>query len=73
MTNLTDKPLAIPLGDYLTPQQAAPLLDLEPRMVQRWCQRGKLGQKIGGRYLIHKDEIDKFKETKPSPGPKPQQ
>lgn len=58
------------LNDYLTPHQAAPLLGIEPRMVQRWCQRGKLGQKIGGRYLISKDEIEKFK--RPKPGPKPQ-
>lgn len=58
------------ITDYLTPEQAAPLLNIEPRMVRRWCQRGLIGQKIGGRYLIHKDEIKTF--NRPKQGPKPQ-
>lgn len=61
------------LADYYTPAEAAPLLGIEPRMVRRWCQRNQIGQKIGGRYLIHRSEIDKFsKEHRPHQGRKPQ-
>lgn len=53
--------------NFLTPEQAAELLKLQPRMVRRYCQRGILGQKIGGRYLITPEQVEEFIETKPKP------
>lgn len=53
--------------NLLTPEQAAELLKLQPRMVRRYCQRGQLGQKIGGRYLITPEQVEEFRETKPKP------
>lgn len=57
------------MTDLLTPEQAAERLNLKPRMVRRWCQRGQLGRKYGGRYLIDEKELASFKP--PKPGPKP--
>lgn len=55
--------------NLLTPEEAAERLNLKPRMVRRWCQRGELGRKYGGRYLIDESELETFE--RPKPGPKP--
>lgn len=55
-------------NDLLDTIKAAEILGILPRQVQKYCKRGDLGRKLGGRYLISKEELDKF--VKPSRGPK---
>lgn len=56
--------------NLLTPEEAAARLNLKPRMVRRWCQRGVLGKRYGSRYLIDEDELKSFKPPKPGRKPK---
>lgn len=45
----------------LTPEQAADLLGLSAALVRRFCRQGRLGQHIGGRWLIAPDDLERFK------------
>lgn len=46
----------------LTPTEAADMLDLSERRVQRLCQEGRLGIMVGGRYLIPKQQVERFRK-----------
>lgn len=41
-------------------KEAAKMLGLCTRQVQRYCERGELGQKIGSNWVIGEDEIKAF-------------
>lgn len=44
----------------LTPSEAAPIVGVSRRRIQKLCQDGRLGCYIGGRWLIPKQEAVKF-------------
>jgi excisionase family DNA binding protein len=55
--------------ELLTPAQAAEELGLSVRRVQQLCRAGDLGTKVGGRYLITRSELERFKDSdRPGPG-----
>lgn len=43
-----------------TPEQAADLLGISPALVRRYCRQRRLGQHIGGRWLISPDDLARF-------------
>jgi hypothetical protein len=49
------------LTKLLTPAQAAAELNLTPRIIRRYCKQGRLGQKIGGRYIITRADLERFR------------
>lgn len=51
------------MADYpilYTPEQAAALLNISAALVRRYCRQGRLGQHIGGRWLISPDDLERF-------------
>ena len=46
--------------------QAAEYLKLTRRRVQKFCEEGRLGQRVGGRYVISVDELRRFKKKRPT-------
>ncbi len=46
--------------DLLNVDQAAQALRLSRRQVQRLCLQGKLGVRQGGRYLIQRQDVERF-------------
>ena len=54
---------------YSVPQ-AADRLDLCPSLLRRYCREGRLGTKVGGRWLISEDELVRF-ESEPRPMGRP--
>jgi excisionase family DNA binding protein len=52
------KPLSIP--------QAAEQLNISESLLRRYCRQGRLGVRIGGRWLVYQDELDEFAK-KPRP------
>jgi len=49
----------------LTPYEAAPIMDMSPRRVQKLCSEGRLGFKVGARYLITTKQAREFKANPP--------
>lgn len=46
------------LDDYETTAEAAPRLGVERRMVQRYCQQGRIEYiKVGNQYFVKKDAV----------------
>jgi hypothetical protein len=50
----------------LSVSQAAARLDLTPRRVRQFCLDGRLGQRVGNRWVISENELTEFAE-KPRP------
>jgi len=48
--------------DLLTPKQSAEILGLSLSRVHKLAAAGRLGFKVGGRYIITRSELAKFKE-----------
>lgn len=47
---------------YYTPNEAAEILGISKRVVQKWCKESKLKCiKVGGRYRIEKGAVDVFR------------
>lgn len=44
-----------------TPEQAADLLSISAALVRRYCRQGRLGQQVGGRWLIAPEDLERFK------------
>ena len=54
------------LKDHETVNEAAVRLDALPRLVQRWCQEGKLPcKKVGRDWLIKRDAEPSVTRRKP--------
>lgn len=47
--------------DLLTTADAARELGVRVRWVRRMCQQGRLGELVGGRYVIRRAELQEFK------------
>jgi len=44
----------------LSCEQAAEVLKVTPIRVRQFCQEGRIGQKVGGQWVIPRDELDQF-------------
>jgi excisionase family DNA binding protein len=45
---------------FLSTKDAAKLLNVSQVRVRQFCQEGRIGQRVGNRYLILRDEIVDF-------------
>jgi excisionase family DNA binding protein len=55
---------------YLSTKDAAKLLKVSQVRVRQFCQEKRIGQKVGDRYLILRDEIEQFlRKDRPSGRP----
>jgi hypothetical protein len=52
----------------LSPQQAAARLGLSLRRIHQFCKSGRLGQPVGGVYVIPEDDLRKFAKKPRNPG-----
>ena len=51
--------------------QAAERLNLSTSIVRRYCRQGRLGGKVGGRWVVPSDQLEQFvKEPRPTGYPK---
>jgi excisionase family DNA binding protein len=49
-------------SELLTCKEAAQVLGVTPVRVRQFCQEGRLGQKLGDRWVIPKSELHQFKK-----------
>jgi plasmid maintenance system antidote protein VapI len=56
---------SINLADLLSTTDAAAIIGVSPRRVNKLCQDGRLGVRIGNQYFITKQEAKKFKANPP--------
>lgn len=57
----------------MTVKEIAAELDISEERVRKYCQQGRMGQKVAGVWLITREEFDAFLETytgKPGRPPK---
>lgn len=53
------------MDKFLTPNEIAELLKVDPRTVRNWINNNKLeAVKLGNRWRIKKDDFDKFIEER---------
>ena len=57
--------------DILTVAEVAAELGLSKNTVRVFCQKGRLGTKVGRQWLITREELDVFKSIPRKPGPRP--
>jgi excisionase family DNA binding protein len=48
--------------DLLNVTQAAELLGLSAERVGQFCREGRIGQKVGERWVIPRDELEQFRK-----------
>ena len=48
--------------------QAAERLGVTESLVRRWCRAGKLGVKVGGRWIVTESELEQFAAVPRHPG-----
>lgn len=59
------------MTSLLSIPQAAARSGLSRSLLRRYCQQGRIGSKVGGRYVIDADELDIFvKVPRPQGYPK---
>jgi excisionase family DNA binding protein len=58
----------MPAYSILSVEDAARDLEVSTRFVSRLCKNGRLGKRLGGRYVISEDELREFKKTRRGPG-----
>jgi excisionase family DNA binding protein len=52
------------LGEYVDVVEAASILKVHWETVKRLCREGRIpAQKVHNKWLIHKDDLDKFAEA----------
>ena len=56
----------------LTPQQAADRLGLSLRRVHQFLADGRLGQRVGGVYVITEEDLREFQKKPRNPGRPPE-
>lgn len=50
------------MTNLLSTIEAAEVLELTRRRVQKFCEEGRLGFRVGGRYAIPFEELRRFKK-----------
>jgi len=59
------------MTDLLSVPQVAQRLGLSTSIVRRYCRTGRLGVKVGGRWVIPSDHLEQFvKEPRPKGYPR---
>lgn len=53
---------------YHTTAEAAEILGIDQSLVRRYCEQGRLGEKIGRNWAIEAGELKAFKKVKRRPG-----
>jgi excisionase family DNA binding protein len=48
------------MTDLLSVAQAAERLGLSPSLIRRYCRQGRLGVRVGGRWVISSDHLEQF-------------
>lgn len=48
--------------ELMTPEQAAKELGVSADRVRQFCKEGRIGQKVGGRWVIPADEVKMFQK-----------
>jgi excisionase family DNA binding protein len=56
----------------LSPQEAAKRLGLSLSRIHQFCRKGRLGQPVGGVYVIPEDELRQFAKKPRNPGRPPE-
>lgn len=56
----------------LSPQKAAERLGLSLSRIHQFCRKGRLGQRVGGVYVISEDELRQFSKRPRNPGRPPE-
>jgi excisionase family DNA binding protein len=56
----------------LSPQEAARRLGLSLSRIHQFCRKGRLGQRVGGVYVISADELREFSKKPRDPGRPPE-
>lgn len=59
------------MHNILTVSEVAEELGITEVTVRRYCQQGRLGEKIGRQWLITRSELDEFKKNRRGPGRPP--
>lgn len=50
------------MSKLLTTNQVAKALNLSSSLIRRYCREGRLGQRVGSRYIITADDLEEFKK-----------
>lgn len=50
---------------YFSTSEAAEVLDVTEARIRALCQRGRMGRKVGGRWVISVEDIERNRERKP--------
>ncbi len=56
---------------FVTMEQAATELNVSLRRVYQFCADGRLGLKVGNKYIITRDSLESFKQEERTPGRPP--
>ena len=56
--------------NLLTVTEAAELLGISRARMSQFCSEGRIGQKVGGRWLVSEDELRQFRKI-PRPTGRP--
>lgn len=54
--------------DILTCEEVAAELRLSSERVRQFCRHERIGKRLGGRWVIHRSELDQFKKIPREPG-----
>jgi excisionase family DNA binding protein len=49
-----------PRPRFLTPDEAAKVMRVNPQTVMKWCRQQKMGVKAGRKWLISQEEVDRY-------------
>jgi len=58
----------MPAYAILTCAEAAERLRVSPRRVAKLCSQGRLGKRLGGRWVIQEAELEQFRKQPRTPG-----
>jgi len=57
--------------EFISTPEAAALLSLTTRRVTQLCENGTFGTKIGGRWLITRNQVKSYQKKRKAPGRPP--
>ncbi len=61
-------PATPPRPRFVSVPQAATVLGITPSLLTRYCRAGRIGEKVGCRWLISSEELDAFRKVDRHPG-----